>query len=81
MQFPRLRVLALSGNNLQALGPLQLGGLTNLKSLNASHNDLTMVEGLEGLTGLTELVLEKNRIRRVAGFWVVYCTRLACLVR
>ncbi|XP_041928695.1 leucine-rich repeat-containing protein 9 [Alosa sapidissima] len=58
-----LEVLHLSHNGITNLANLQLSRLTNLKALFLQGNDISQVEGLEGLYTLRELVLDQNRIR------------------
>ncbi|XP_042565653.1 leucine-rich repeat-containing protein 9 [Clupea harengus] len=58
-----LEVLHLSHNGITNLANVQLSRLTNLKALFLQGNDISLVEGLEGLTTLQELVLDHNRIR------------------
>jgi len=61
--FPLLTALHLAGNGIAGLPPLQLGVLSTLRSLTLLGNEITRVEGLEGLCLLTELVLDQNKIR------------------
>ncbi|KAJ3612707.1 hypothetical protein NHX12_018965, partial [Muraenolepis orangiensis] len=58
-----LEVLHLSHNGISNMANLQLSRLTNLKALFLQGNDISQVEGLEGLTRLRELVLDCNRIK------------------
>uniref|UniRef100_A0A8C7XE01 Leucine rich repeat containing 9 n=1 Tax=Oryzias sinensis TaxID=183150 RepID=A0A8C7XE01_9TELE len=61
-----LEVLHLSHNGISNMANLQLSRLTNLKSLFLQGNDISQVEGLEGLQHLRELVLDRNRIKALA---------------
>ncbi|KAM9341102.1 leucine-rich repeat-containing protein 9 [Symphorus nematophorus] len=61
-----LEVLHLSHNGISNMANLQLSRLTNLKALFLQGNDISQVEGLEGLEQLRELVLDKNRIKSLA---------------
>ncbi|KAF3701209.1 Leucine-rich repeat-containing protein 9 [Channa argus] len=58
-----LEVLYLSHNGISNMANLQLSRLTNLKALFLQDNEISMVEGLEGLHQLRELVLDRNRIK------------------
>ncbi|KAJ8411732.1 hypothetical protein AAFF_G00153700 [Aldrovandia affinis] len=58
-----LEVLHLSHNGISNLANLQLSRLTNLKALFLQANDISQVEGLEGLVHLRELDLDHNRIK------------------
>ncbi|XP_068436972.1 leucine-rich repeat-containing protein 9 isoform X2 [Clinocottus analis] len=66
-----LEVLHLSHNGISNMANLQLSRLTNLKALFlqvslAIGNEISQVEGLEGLHQLRELVLDRNRIKALA---------------
>ncbi|KAK5857406.1 hypothetical protein PBY51_010654 [Eleginops maclovinus] len=61
-----LEVLHLSHNGISNMANLQLSRLTNLKALFLQGNDISQVEGLEGLRQLRELVLDRNRIKALA---------------
>ncbi|CAB1335268.1 unnamed protein product [Coregonus sp. 'balchen'] len=58
-----LEVLHLSHNGISNMANLQLSRLTNLKALFLQGNEISQVEGLEGLHRLRELVLDRNRIK------------------
>ncbi|KAJ8341293.1 hypothetical protein SKAU_G00335840 [Synaphobranchus kaupii] len=58
-----LEVLHLSHNGISNLANLQLSRLTNLKALFLQANEITQVDGLEGLVRLRELALDRNRIK------------------
>ncbi|KAM4625879.1 leucine-rich repeat-containing protein 9 [Polymixia lowei] len=58
-----LEVLHLSHNGISNMGNLQLSRLSNLKALFLQGNEISQVEGLEGLYQLRELVLDRNRIK------------------
>ncbi|MEW5304785.1 MAG: hypothetical protein WDW36_007372 [Sanguina aurantia] len=62
--WPHLQVLHLGSNQISAMLPLQLSCLAaSLRTLFLHGNDITRVEGLEGLVNLQELVLDRNRVR------------------
>uniref|UniRef100_A0A7N8YRZ6 Leucine rich repeat containing 9 n=1 Tax=Mastacembelus armatus TaxID=205130 RepID=A0A7N8YRZ6_9TELE len=61
-----LEVLHLSHNGISNMANLQLSRLTNLKALFLQGNEISQVEGLEGLHQLRELVLDRNRIKVLA---------------
>ncbi|XP_039994007.1 leucine-rich repeat-containing protein 9 isoform X3 [Xiphias gladius] len=61
-----LEVLHLSHNGISNMANLQLSRLTNLKVLFLQGNEISQVEGLEGLHQLRELVLNRNRIKALA---------------
>ncbi|XP_040916935.1 leucine-rich repeat-containing protein 9 [Toxotes jaculatrix] len=61
-----LEVLHLSHNGISNMANLQLSRLTNLKALFLQGNEISQVEGLEGLNQLRELVLDRNRIKVLA---------------
>ncbi|KAM3920127.1 leucine-rich repeat-containing protein 9 [Leptodactylus fuscus] len=61
-----LEVLHLGYNGISNLPQLQLSRLKNLKSLFLQGNEISQVEGLEGLQYLQELVLDHNRIKMIA---------------
>ncbi|XP_055025567.2 leucine-rich repeat-containing protein 9 isoform X2 [Misgurnus anguillicaudatus] len=61
--MPTLQVLHLGYNGITSLMNLQLRRLTNLRALVLQGNDISQVEGLEGLQRLRELVLDRNRIK------------------
>ncbi|KAM3871256.1 leucine-rich repeat-containing protein 9 [Diretmus argenteus] len=61
-----LEVLHLSHNGISNMANLQLSRLTNLKALFLQGNEISQVEGLEGLYRLRELVLDRNRIKALS---------------
>ncbi|KAG7511180.1 leucine-rich repeat-containing 9 isoform X1 [Solea senegalensis] len=61
-----LEVLHLSHNSISNMANLQLSRLTNLKALFLQGNEISQVEGLEGLHQLRELVLDRNRIKTLS---------------
>ena len=63
VMLPNLEVLQINGNGLSSLVPLQLRCLTGLRTLHAVGNELSRLEGLEGLGCLRELVLSRNKLR------------------
>ncbi|KAJ9527642.1 hypothetical protein QJQ45_025918 [Haematococcus lacustris] len=63
--FPYLQVLQLGGNQIASISSLQLSSLASLRSLFLNNNDITRIDGLDGLTNLQELVLDRNRIRYI----------------
>lgn len=58
--FPRLQTLQLSANRLTRIP--SLAGFSELRSLDVQRNRLTTLEGLEHLTGLTQLVANDNAL-------------------
>ncbi|XP_069806493.1 leucine-rich repeat-containing protein 9 isoform X1 [Dendropsophus ebraccatus] len=60
-----LEALHLGYNGINNLQQLQLSRLRNLKSLFLQGNEISQVEGLEGLQCLQELVLDHNRIKMI----------------
>ncbi|EFJ42239.1 hypothetical protein VOLCADRAFT_119475, partial [Volvox carteri f. nagariensis] len=50
--FPSLQVLQLGGNQVSSISSLQLSSLTGLRSLFLQGNDITRIEGLDGLVNL-----------------------------
>ncbi|KAL3874482.1 hypothetical protein ACJMK2_037491, partial [Sinanodonta woodiana] len=61
-----LEVLHLGYNNIKDMAALQLSRLTSLKALFLQGNEITKVEGLEGLHDLRELVLDRNKIKAIS---------------
>jgi hypothetical protein len=60
-----LEVLQLGYNDIHSLLPLRLLPLGALKVLFVQANDIAKLEGLDGLSQLRELVLDKNKVRHV----------------
>ncbi|KAL0969049.1 hypothetical protein UPYG_G00222010 [Umbra pygmaea] len=58
-----LEVLHLGYNGICGMANLQLSRLTNLKALFLQGNEISQVEGLEGLYRLQQLVLDQNRVK------------------
>ncbi|XP_076442127.1 leucine-rich repeat-containing protein 9-like isoform X2 [Babylonia areolata] len=58
-----LEVLHLGYNGIKDMAALQLGRLPSLKALFLQGNEITKVEGLEGLHDLRELVLDRNKVK------------------
>ncbi|KAK7487003.1 hypothetical protein BaRGS_00021673, partial [Batillaria attramentaria] len=63
-----LEVLHLGNNGIKDMGVLQLSRLPSLKALFLQGNEITKVEGLEGLHDLRELVLDRNKIKTVSEY-------------
>ncbi|XRB06100.1 U2 small nuclear ribonucleoprotein A [Pycnococcus provasolii] len=64
--FPSLEVLQLGGNGISSLSSLSLAPLgRRLRSLFLQDNDLTSIDGLDGLGELRELVLDRNRLKAI----------------
>ncbi len=77
--FPQLEVLELGSNRITSLLSLHLQGLVNLRVLTLENNELTTITsgsvhsssaapgpgGLSGLRSLQQLVLAKNKIRKI----------------
>ncbi|XP_050982867.1 leucine-rich repeat-containing protein 9 [Labeo rohita] len=61
-----LEVLHLGYNGISNLINLQISRLTNLKALFLQGNDISQVDGLDGLRRLRELVLDRNRIKSLS---------------
>ncbi|XP_067277190.1 leucine-rich repeat-containing protein 9 isoform X1 [Pseudorasbora parva] len=61
-----LEVLHLGHNGISNLINLQIGRLTNLRALFLQGNDISQVDGLDGLRRLRELVLDRNRIKSLS---------------
>ena len=62
---PSLELLDLSFCSLSSIPSLQIGHLVNLHMLLLNDNEIQNVEGLDNLTSLRELRLNKNRIRHI----------------
>ncbi|XP_075782450.1 leucine-rich repeat-containing protein 9 isoform X4 [Pelodiscus sinensis] len=60
-----LEVLHLGYNGINNLAQLQLSRLKNLKLLFLQGNEISQIEGLEGLPFLQELVLDHNRVKTI----------------
>uniref|UniRef100_H2Z1T9 Uncharacterized protein n=1 Tax=Ciona savignyi TaxID=51511 RepID=H2Z1T9_CIOSA len=60
-----LEVLHIGYNKINNMATLQLGRLTNLKALFIQGNEISKIEGLEGLHELRELVLDRNKVKVV----------------
>ncbi|KAM6912256.1 leucine-rich repeat-containing protein 9 [Xenentodon cancila] len=58
-----LEVLHMSHNGISNMANLQLSRLTNLKTLVLQGNEISQVQGLDGLHQLRQLVLDRNRIK------------------
>ncbi|XP_019851716.1 PREDICTED: leucine-rich repeat-containing protein 9-like [Amphimedon queenslandica] len=58
-----LQVLHLAYNGINSLVPLQLYRLPGLRALFLQGNEISRIEGLDGLHHLTELVLDRNKIK------------------
>jgi len=63
--LPALEVLYLEGNHISNLAVLQLWHLENLRALYLANNEIQKVEGLNHLTHLREINLNRNRIKTV----------------
>ncbi|XP_077180065.1 leucine-rich repeat-containing protein 9 [Paroedura picta] len=60
-----LEVLHLGYNGITSLALLQISRLRNLKFLFLQGNEISQIEGLEGLQLLQELVLDHNRVKMI----------------
>lgn len=58
-----LEVLHLGYNGISDLNKLEMSRLPSLKALFLQGNDISKVEGMEGLQDLRELVLDRNKIK------------------
>ncbi|GFN97682.1 leucine-rich repeat-containing protein 9 [Plakobranchus ocellatus] len=63
-----LEVLHLGYNGIKDLASLQLSRLPSLKALFLQGNEITKVEGLDGLHDLRELVLDRNKIKSLSEY-------------
>ncbi|XP_048590343.1 leucine-rich repeat-containing protein 9 isoform X2 [Nematostella vectensis] len=63
-----LEVLHLGYNSIPSISGLQLSRLPNLKALFLQGNEITKVDGLEGLQDLRELVLDRNKIKCISEY-------------
>ncbi|XP_054827925.1 leucine-rich repeat-containing protein 9 [Eublepharis macularius] len=61
-----LEVLHLGYNGITNLALLQISRLKNLKYLFLQGNEISQIEGLEGLQLLQELVLDHNRVKMIS---------------
>ncbi|XP_053132331.1 leucine-rich repeat-containing protein 9 isoform X2 [Hemicordylus capensis] len=61
-----LEVLHLGYNGITSLALLQISRLKNLKFLFLQGNDISQIEGLDGLLFLQELVLDHNRVKMIS---------------
>ncbi|XP_029195766.2 leucine-rich repeat-containing protein 9-like isoform X1 [Acropora millepora] len=64
--LPNLEVLHLGYNGITSMNALQLSRLTGLRALFLQGNEISKVEGLEGLISLRELVLDRNKIKSIS---------------
>ncbi|XP_068737471.1 leucine-rich repeat-containing protein 9-like isoform X3 [Montipora capricornis] len=64
--LPRLEVLHLGYNGITNMAALQLSRLTGLRALFLQGNEISKVEGLEGMQTLKELVLDRNKIKGIS---------------
>jgi Leucine-rich repeat (LRR) protein len=64
--FPNLEVLELGYNRISSIAALNLTGLRHLRVLTLNNNDLSIVDGLQGLPSLQQLVLATNKIKRIS---------------
>nr|XP_002121920.1 leucine-rich repeat-containing protein 9-like [Ciona intestinalis] len=60
-----LEVLHIGYNRINNMAALQLGRLVNLKALFVQGNEISRIEGLEGLHELRELVLDRNKVKAI----------------
>jgi Leucine-rich repeat (LRR) protein len=65
IQLPYLEELYLGNNEITSISDLCLSRLRSLKILHLNDNKITSVDGLRKLSGLTELVLDKNQISTI----------------
>lgn len=61
-----LEVLHLGYNGITNMAALQLSRLANLRALFLQGNEISKIEGLEGLQELRELVLDRNKIKSIS---------------
>ena len=62
----RLEVLHLGYNGISNLKALQLSRIPNIKALFLQGNEISKVEGIQGLQELRELVLDQNKIKTLS---------------
>ncbi|EDV23284.1 uncharacterized protein TRIADDRAFT_10167, partial [Trichoplax adhaerens] len=62
----KLEVLHLGYNGIANMAALQLFRLKSLKALFLQGNEIAKIEGLEGLSELRELVLDRNKIKTIS---------------
>lgn len=65
-QLCRLQFLDISNNFIQTLGNMSL--LVSLRGLDASYNNINSCKPFQALTGLIQLSLKSNSIRKLSGF-------------
>ncbi|GBF89449.1 hypothetical protein Rsub_02021 [Raphidocelis subcapitata] len=76
-QLPSVSDLQLRSNGLSSLAPLQLSRrMPALRRLDVAGNELSRLEGLEGLPRLRELMVSRNRLRSLDGEALAPLTRL-----
>lgn len=61
----KLEVLHLGYNEIKNLAPFQFNRLPSLKALFLQGNEISKLEGLDGLSSLVELVLDANRVKTI----------------
>ncbi|GBG23854.1 Leucine-rich repeat-containing protein 9 [Hondaea fermentalgiana] len=66
--LPRLQHLELGQNRIESIKDLHLGSCKELRVLRLDGNEISIVDGLEGCTGLRELDLSKNKFRSMESF-------------
>eukprot|EP01062_Namystynia_karyoxenos_P058429 TRINITY_DN4997_c0_g3_i1.p1 TRINITY_DN4997_c0_g3~~TRINITY_DN4997_c0_g3_i1.p1 ORF type:complete len:1660 (+),score=672.78 TRINITY_DN4997_c0_g3_i1:84-4982(+) len=74
-QLAFIESLSLEGNGIVSIAALGLR-LPNLKFLNLRSNDITRVDGLEGLPQLREVIVDRNKIRGFDERSFVSCVNL-----
>ena len=63
--LPRLEVLHLGYNSISEISRLQLECVPSVRSLFLQGNEITEVDGLQALTNLRDLVLDRNKIKAI----------------
>eukprot|EP01059_Diplonema_ambulator_P035367 TRINITY_DN8290_c0_g1_i2.p1 TRINITY_DN8290_c0_g1~~TRINITY_DN8290_c0_g1_i2.p1 ORF type:complete len:1479 (+),score=580.35 TRINITY_DN8290_c0_g1_i2:85-4521(+) len=74
-QMSLLESLSLEGNHITSISALGLK-LKNLRFLNLRSNDITKIDGLEGVPQLSELILDRNKLRGVEDNGLLVCHHL-----
>ena len=71
-----LQVLQLANNKITSISSLKLNGLFELSVLYLQGNEIQIVDGLDDLPKLRELVLDRNKIRKLEPYSLVNLPQL-----
>jgi len=63
--FSQLEILDLGNNRINSIASLHLSGLKLLRVLTLEGNEITRIDGLQGLPNLQQLILSKNKIKKL----------------